>query len=213
MKSNIVNSTINAFSEIEIQDLRVEWVSMPKRALDLFNREHDTLLEPNGTLWGADIKISPRFEVGTYDKWLRGDGTACQCIAAVDYSVTPGGFIFVPKHSRNKFLSSNFSPQEKKALETLREMITEKEFRKYLKEGFLLVKSVSGKIYQIFKDKAHTKVWLMGELIEEVCVRISREINAPPTDNVIAFKQMIETDEEEFRKCGNVYNFGSRVVA
>lgn len=95
------------------------------------------------------------------------------------------------------------SEPEAKAMETLREMITETEFRKYLKYGFILVKGKSGRVYQIFRDKHHTKVWHRGLLIEEVCVRLTYGV--PPTDNVIAFKAAIETDEEDFKKLGNVY--------
>jgi len=90
------------------------------------------------------------------------------------------------------------------AMQTLRDMITETEFRKYIKYGFVSVKGKSGKVYQIFRNKWHTKVYLKGELIEEICVRLKNDM--PPTDNVIAFKTMIETDEEYFESLGNRYN-------
>lgn len=98
------------------------------------------------------------------------------------------------------------SPQEQVALDTLREMVTEKEYRKYLKYGFILVRGKSGDIYQIFRNKSHTKVWRGGKLIEEICVRL-RDSGIPPTDNVIAFKVSVETSEEEFKSRGNVYKF------
>jgi hypothetical protein len=93
---------------------------------------------------------------------------------------------------------------ERRALETLRETITEAEFRKYLRYGFVLVKGQSGKTYQIFKNQSHCKVWLGGKLVEEVCVRIKNK-QVPMTDNVIAFKMMIEASEDDFKKLGNVY--------
>lgn len=93
--------------------------------------------------------------------------------------------------------------QERVAKQTLREIVTEVEFRKYLKYGFVLVKSDSGAVYQVFRNNAHTKVWKGGRLIEEICVRLQGDV--PSTDNVIAFKTMIETDEYAFRKLGNVY--------
>jgi hypothetical protein len=86
---------------------------------------------------------------------------------------------------------------------TLREMISETDFRKYLKYGFVSVKGKKGRIYQIFRDKSHTKVYEDGKLKEEICVRLSTEV--PYTDNVIAFKTMIETSEELFRSSGNIY--------
>jgi hypothetical protein len=93
---------------------------------------------------------------------------------------------------------------ERKALETLREIITEAEFRKYLRYGFILVKGRSGRVYQVFKNKSHCQVWLNGKVVEEICVRIKNK-EIPLTDNIIAFKTIIETSEEGFKKMGNVY--------
>jgi len=99
---------------------------------------------------------------------------------------------------------------EMTAIETLREMITEAEFRKYMTHGFLLVKGESGCVYQVFRNRSHTLVWEKGEVVEEVCVRI-KDRKIPPTDNIIAFKILIETSEDEFRKLGNVYNMRDQI--
>lgn len=101
-------------------------------------------------------------------------------------------------------LIRNIPENEQVAIESLREEITETEFRKYLKYGFVLVKGQSGKTYQVFRNRSHTKVWKGGKIIEEVCVRL-KNYKIPPTDNVIAFLNMIQIDEEEFRKMGNIY--------
>jgi hypothetical protein len=101
---------------------------------------------------------------------------------------------------------------EKVAMETLREVISETEFRKYLKYGFILVKGQSGDTYQIFRNRSHTKIWRAGKIVEEVCVRIS-ETGIPPTDNVIAFRTIIQSNEEDFKKLGNVYKMGNRTWA
>lgn len=93
---------------------------------------------------------------------------------------------------------------EQKAIETLREMITEGEYRRYMKNGFLLVRGDSGRVYQVFRDRWHTVVWDRGKRVEEVCTRL-KDSSIPPTDNVIAFKIAIEADEESFKKRGNVY--------
>jgi hypothetical protein len=100
---------------------------------------------------------------------------------------------------------------ERIAMETLREVITEAEFRKYIKYGFIMVKGESGDDYQIFRNKSHTKVWRAGKVIEEVCVRIKHEEEAPPTDNVIAFRTIIQSNELAFKKLGNVYKMTGRV--
>lgn len=100
--------------------------------------------------------------------------------------------------------------QERVALETLREFVTETEFRKYLKYGFVLVKGRSGDSYQIFRNRSHTKVYRGSKLVEEICVRIRGDQKVPPTDNVIAFKTMIEAgDELEFKRLGNVYKMAA----
>ena len=90
-------------------------------------------------------------------------------------------------------------------------MITEQEFRNYLRYGFLAVKGSNGRVYQIPRERGHTKIWERGKLVEEVCVRI-RDGNVPPTDNVIAFKVMIETNEEMFKSLGNVYKMEKKAA-
>ena len=101
------------------------------------------------------------------------------------------------------------SPKELVAMETLREMISESEYRKYLKYGFVMVKGKSGDTYQIFKNRSHTNVWRGGKLVEEICVRLAWS-NIPKTDNVIAFKTMIESGAEDaFKKAGNVYKMAN----
>jgi hypothetical protein len=99
---------------------------------------------------------------------------------------------------------AGISNSEAIAIETLREMITEEEYRRYIKHGFILVKGHSGDVYQVFRMASHTKVWRSGTVVEEVCVRI-QDVKVPPTDNVIAFKTIIEASEAEFKKLGNVY--------
>lgn len=94
---------------------------------------------------------------------------------------------------------------EQIAMDTLREYITETEFRKYLRFGFICIDGQEGRTYQIFKNHSHTKVWKDGKVIEEVCVYLKNK-KIPPTDTVIAFRTMIKTSEEDFRKLGNVYN-------
>ena len=99
---------------------------------------------------------------------------------------------------------SGVTKNEQVAIDTLRESITEDEFRRYIKYGFVLVDGQEGKTYQVFKNRSHTKVWKNGKVVEEICIHI-KDYNIPPTDSVIAFRAMIRTSEEYFRKMGNVY--------
>lgn len=98
----------------------------------------------------------------------------------------------------------NIPENEKVAIETLREMITEEQLRKYLRYGFVLIKGKSGDTYQIFRNSSHTKVWRGGTLVREVCIRLT-DSQIPMTDRVIAHMAMIEADEDAFHKTGNVY--------
>lgn len=79
-----------------------------------------------------------------------------------------------------------------------------KMISRYIKYGFVLVKGKSGDIYQVPRSSHYTNVWRNGKLIEKICVRIA-DSKIPLTDNVIAFKTIIETDENEFKKIGNVH--------
>ncbi len=136
----------------------------------------------------------------------------------VNYIVWPledKGFTFKQKIKNNLVILTKsradlpnvVDSAERVAMETLREMVSETEFRKYLKYGFVLVEGESGSVYQVFRNRSHTKVWKNGKVIEEICVRI-KDNKVPPTDNVIAFRQIIKTSESEFRKLGNVYKMG-----
>lgn len=112
--------------------------------------------------------------------------------------------------SRSDSSVFTFAPTaERTAMETLREMITEAEFRRYVRDGFIMVRGRSGDMYQVFRHRSHTKIWRNGKVIEEVCTRIRADIGTPPTDNVIAFKTMIEFDEQEFKSVGNIYRMAA----
>lgn len=144
----------------------------------------------------------------------------CQVISPVQYGTktidiqcTKNDYIthsirsnLYPSIESRSFTIRKVSPAEERAIEMLREMITEAEFQKYLKYGFILVKGQSGDIYQIFRQERHTKVWRNGQCIEEICVRLK---GVPYTDHVVAFKVMIESSEIEFKSFGNVYKLAA----
>jgi len=94
------------------------------------------------------------------------------------------------------------------ALESLREMLTEREYRKYLVYGFILVAAPSGRVYQVHRNRHYISVRDNGVEVEKICVYIP-DMSIPPTDKLVAFKTMIETDEERFKALGNVYKMGT----
>jgi hypothetical protein len=116
----------------------------------------------------------------------------------------------VPFHGYDIHIQARGNPviakrkNEEIALQTFREMVTEKEYRKYLRYGFINIEAASSKIYQICRENSHVRVWKSGVLLEEICVRIPDQ-RIPATDRVIALMIMIETDEKAFRNIGNIY--------
>lgn len=113
--------------------------------------------------------------------------------------------LLIKVKTRADELLKNLPENEQVAIETLREEISETEYRRYMKYGFITVVGGSGDRYQIFRNRSHTRIWRGGKIIEEVCVRLS-DSKMPPTDSVVAFKNMIQINEKEFKKLGNVYN-------
>lgn len=116
--------------------------------------------------------------------------------------------------TRSEAIRGN-TPEECLAMETLREVVTEDEFKRYLRYGFVLVRGRSGATYQVFRNRSHVKVWVGGKVIEEICVYLKDTADhggsgkIPMTDKVIAFKAMIETDEESFKTLGNRYRMAA----
>jgi len=217
---------IEAFSLIEMGDNRVtrvvltpqkyrELKSLPRMKSTIVYSfdpvtnlpiKREEVVSKRFALWGADITIGAKNSVYS-DRcvgYTSGENNNFIPIA-VDINFMSYYFngLAILVKSREKLLK-NISNDEARAVETLREMISESEFRGYIKYGFISVKGKSGDVYQIPRLGNHTKVWRNGKVIEEVCVRIADK-KIPLTDNVIAFKTIIESNEEEFKKMGNVY--------
>jgi hypothetical protein len=146
-------------------------------------------------IWGARIILGDRFQV------ISDEVHIVPMTVPVPYSSFMGGLsIIVKSRARTEFFGG---PGEQKAQETLREMVSESDYRKYVKYGFVLVPGQSGMVYQIF-GQGHTKVWDRGVLHAEVCI-VFNDMNIPPTDRVIALKTLVASSEEEFYRLGNVY--------
>ena len=205
------NKIANSYANIERLDKCVNKIYMPAKYYKYVN--DDIYKNSVSKLWGADIHIcenrfdvvcdepyyTPEIEPITFGNELPLLGTKLQLFKR------GRNLTFIVK-SRAIEPFFHESIEENRAINTLREMITETEFRRYIKYGFILVKASSGFTYQIFRNRSHTKVWQNGKLIKEICVRI-KDSQIPPTDNVIAFKTIIEMNEAEFCEIGNVYKF------
>jgi len=106
-------------------------------------------------------------------------------------------------NNQRKYIAAKVSPQELKARETLRDMITESEWRRYVTNGFIMVKAGSGYWYQIFNSGRNTQVYKNGKRINSICIHTDRE--CPLTDHVINMKIMAELDETAIWRGGNVH--------
>jgi len=104
---------------------------------------------------------------------------------------------------RGKILTSK-DLAELKAQETLREFISEGEWRRYVTNGFIMVKSqkYQNRTYQIFRDERIT-VWITGKIAAKLCIHTHN--SCPPTDHVINMKTLAEFDEDAIWAGSNVF--------
>jgi len=106
--------------------------------------------------------------------------------------------------SRQETLTLQASIAEMKARATLRDMLSEKDYRKYLINGFVMVLGDSGKWYQIFMKQKHVRVYERGKFVKELCIHTSAK-ECPPTDHVLNLKIMVECDEQSIWDNSNLY--------
>jgi hypothetical protein len=91
---------------------------------------------------------------------------------------------------------------ETRARETLRLIVGEEQFRRFLRRGFVTIRGASGKIYQIFHKQHHfTYVWENGRCVERLCIYLKG--NFPATDFIITLYLMIMNNEERVWQIGN----------
>jgi hypothetical protein len=87
---------------------------------------------------------------------------------------------------------SKVSGAEIVALQMLKGMLNEDEWKRYLRYGFVVVEGKSGLVYQVIRTEDHIKVFRRGSKVAELCIYIN---GVPPTDQVIAKKIMLECNE------------------
>jgi hypothetical protein len=140
-------------------------------------------------------------------------GMAAQNLAdTIKHRIRSNMQALIKKTGSRKHLpgESKISTQELKARETLREMITESEYRRYIANGFIMVKAASGLWYQIFNKSAgyHVRSYKDGKPFESLCIHTDAQ--CPPTDHVINMKVLAEIDEEALRKGANITSLAQR---
>jgi len=94
---------------------------------------------------------------------------------------------------------------EKKARELLHGLVGDRQFRRYLKHGFITLRGKSGLVYQIFPGGSMTRVWKKGKQIEKLCV-VMADSSIPPSDSVVMRLLMLMDCEKSFRKVAHVWS-------
>jgi hypothetical protein len=92
-------------------------------------------------------------------------------------------------------------PQELVALQLLKQMVSDEQFKRYLKHGFVAVEGPSGLVYQIARKSHSIHVWKNGQQIASLCVYLK---NVPPTDDVVAKILICECDEIDIWRRANI---------
>lgn len=111
--------------------------------------------------------------------------------------------IIVCSNDRRKPMNHTQDIREIRARQTLRMFVGENEFRRYMKNGFIAVQAKSGRIYQLFPKDHFARIFEQGKMIGKLCIYLKGDF--APTDSVITWYFMVQNNEEEFVKNGNLY--------
>jgi hypothetical protein len=98
--------------------------------------------------------------------------------------------------------------REIRARETLRRMLGDDKYLRFLRNGFVSVQAKSGKVYQIYPGHGMTIVYDRGTPVEKLCVVLRGDFT--PTDSLITRYVMILHDELHFKSLANVFQASPR---
>lgn len=103
-------------------------------------------------------------------------------------------------------LQAGVSVAELKARDTLRDMLSEADWRRYVTNSFIMVRGESGKWYQVFANHNYERirVYEKGEHTANLCIHSDSE--CPLSDHVIAMKIQIELDEDSLWRESNTFD-------
>jgi hypothetical protein len=109
--------------------------------------------------------------------------------------------LLIKVNSRQKPLQTIAQIEEQRARLTLRDMLSEQDWRRYVTNGFLMVKGSSDYWYQIFASSG-VNVYQHGKKVHYICIHTDKA--CPPSDHVINMKLLVEFDEAALWQGGNV---------
>ena len=101
-------------------------------------------------------------------------------------------------HRRRTSLSIAMDIREERARRTLRRVIGEQAFKKFVRDGFITVVPKSGLTYRIYPGRGITVVYDRGIIVDRLCVVLQGDF--PPTDSILMRYLLILNDEGEFSK-------------
>ncbi len=88
--------------------------------------------------------------------------------------------------------------REERARQTVRRIIGEQAYKKFIRDGFITVVPKSGLTYRIFPGHGMTEVYDRGIMVDKLCVVLQG--NFPPTDSLLMRYLLILNDEGGFSK-------------
>jgi len=147
--------------------------------------------------------IDLKFEI-LCDKYLEVPMCDAATIKKVMRSIIKKNLL-IPLVSRHEMLTIQATVAEMKARASLRDMLAESQWGKYVTNGFIMVQGNSKKWYQIFMKQKHVRVYDKGKFIKELCIHTAAN-EVPPTDHVLNLKIMVECDEQAVWDNSNPYD-------
>ena len=211
--------------------LNIEGTRVPISHIDNVPALHSPTIELDAPITGSRVTVNyPGASSGTVWTTTATDATfAISCVydatsyETSDYEtseaqekrrktqlrqVMKSNLLFDEESFRQPSLNKKITPQETKARNTLRDLISERVWRKYLTNGFVIIPAKSGKFYQVFNDQRHIRVYVKGKLSDEICIHTE---GCPPTDHILNIMMMIHNDEQLLWTEGisNVYPKGN----
>lgn len=178
-------------------------------------RSLDYVPTPGAFNLGTAVDFVPTSSVttGTVDFFISTAGSAA---SYSDFSISKEAYkayhfrqkmksnLLIQVKSRNYPIAKSISPAEEIARNSLRDLLSEQEWRRYVTNGFIMVKGQSGRFYQVFNssNRERIRVYYKNKHTHSICIHSDQSV--PPTDHVLNMKLLIELDEQTVWKGGNV---------
>ena len=194
---NIYNDLINTSYIQETGNIWKENTATVSGSSCFISPEHDTtesniLWSNKSANWNKNWNASAHIRWMTYDNdWVAPVVPPGERLRQMIQARMSPAF-----HRRRTHLSVAMDIREKRARQTLRRIIGDQAFKKFLRDGFMTVVPKSGLTYRIFPGHGVTEVFDRGIMVDRLCVVLQGDF--PPTDSLLMRYLLILNDEGEF---------------